>query len=99
MARWHPGPWLKSDAQYMATHPRLFSSPLSHGDALANLDALMQLPHCRVIGELDGFWVRDPLVWGDPALGSTSAFAIAGRRGAHRRLSRRTFLRTLDHFL
>ena len=40
----------------MATHPRIFAQPLSHADAVRNIDALMALPHCRVIGEQDGFW-------------------------------------------
>jgi toxin-antitoxin system PIN domain toxin len=40
----------------MATHPRIFTRPLSQSDAMANVEALMALPHCRVIGELDGFW-------------------------------------------
>jgi predicted nucleic acid-binding protein len=41
----------------MATHPRFFSHPLSHADAAVNnVEALMALPHCRVIGEQDGFW-------------------------------------------
>jgi uncharacterized protein len=40
----------------MATHPRLFAQPLTHADALRNVESLMSLPHCRVIGELPGFW-------------------------------------------
>ncbi|MFG5408121.1 TA system VapC family ribonuclease toxin [Piscinibacter sakaiensis] len=40
----------------MATHPSLFARPLSHADAMRNVEALTALPHCRVIGELDGFW-------------------------------------------
>ena len=40
----------------MATHPRIFSQPLSHADAVSNVEALMALPHCRVIGEQEGFW-------------------------------------------
>ena len=40
----------------MATHPRIFAQPLSHADASRNVEALMALPHCRVIGEQDGFW-------------------------------------------
>jgi len=40
----------------MATHPRIFARPLSHADAARNVEALMALPHCRVISEQDGFW-------------------------------------------
>jgi toxin-antitoxin system PIN domain toxin len=40
----------------MATHPSIFARPLTPADAARNVEALMSLPHCRVIGELDGFW-------------------------------------------
>lgn len=40
----------------MATHPSIFESPLSHDEAVHNIDALLALPHCRAIGEQDGFW-------------------------------------------
>jgi uncharacterized protein len=40
----------------MATHPNLFERPLTHDEAVANIQALLNLPHCRVIGEQDGFW-------------------------------------------
>ena len=40
----------------MATHPRIFAQPLSPADAKRNVEVLMALPHCRVIGEQEGFW-------------------------------------------
>ena len=40
----------------MATHPSIFTRPLSPADAANNVEALLSLPHCRVIGEQDGFW-------------------------------------------
>jgi hypothetical protein len=40
----------------MATHPRIFAQPLSHAEAAGNVQSLMDLPHCRVIGETDAFW-------------------------------------------
>ena len=40
----------------MTTHPRIFAQPLSQAEAMRNVEALMALPHCRVIGEQDGFW-------------------------------------------
>ena len=40
----------------MATHPAIFERPLSHDDAVRNVEALLALPHLRVIGEEEGFW-------------------------------------------
>lgn len=40
----------------MATHPSIFAHPLTPTQALHNIEALMSLPHCRVIGEQEGFW-------------------------------------------
>lgn len=49
----------------MATHPRIFTQPLSPTDAMGNVEALMALPHCRVIGEQDGFWHTYRAITGD----------------------------------
>ena len=38
-----------------ATHPRIFSAPLSPDEALGNICALIGLPHVRAVSELDGF--------------------------------------------
>ena len=40
----------------MATHPAVFASPLTPGQAEANVGRLMDLPHVRVVGETEGFW-------------------------------------------
>jgi hypothetical protein len=40
----------------MATHPSIFDRPLSHQEASDNVDALLGLPHCRVLSEEEGFW-------------------------------------------
>lgn len=40
----------------MATHPAIFAKPLSHAEAAGNVEALLALPHARVIGEDDNFW-------------------------------------------
>lgn len=40
----------------IATHPAVFARPLSHRDARANVEGLLQLPHVQVSGEEDGFW-------------------------------------------
>jgi uncharacterized protein len=49
----------------MATHPRIFARPLSHTHAVRNVEALMALAHCRIIGEQDGFWARYRQITGD----------------------------------
>lgn len=40
----------------MATHPAIFDRPMSQDEASANVDALLALPHCRVINEEESFW-------------------------------------------
>ncbi len=40
----------------IATHPRIFESPLSVSEAQSNIDRLVALPHCRIISEQDNFW-------------------------------------------
>lgn len=42
----------------MATHPAIFSRPLAHEEAARNVEALLAVPHCRVISEEEGFWDR-----------------------------------------
>ena len=39
----------------IATHPGIFSAPLTPGEALRNVDALVALPHVRLLSEEDGF--------------------------------------------
>lgn len=39
----------------IATHPRIFSAPLSPEEALGNISTLIALPHVRAVSELDGF--------------------------------------------
>lgn len=39
----------------IATHPRIFSAPLSPDQALGNISALVSLPHVRTVSEIDGF--------------------------------------------
>jgi toxin-antitoxin system PIN domain toxin len=39
----------------IATHPRIFSHPLSPEEALSNVDSLIGLPKVRVLAEEDGF--------------------------------------------
>ncbi|RDI73240.1 PIN domain-containing protein [Gaiella occulta] len=40
----------------IATHPSIFASPLSSREAVANLTALLGLPHVRSPGEDADFW-------------------------------------------
>lgn len=42
----------------IATHPAVFARPLSHADARANIQALLDLPHVQTAGEQDAFWGR-----------------------------------------
>ena len=39
----------------IATHPGIFSAPLTPAEALRNVDALVALPHVRLLAEEDGF--------------------------------------------
>lgn len=39
----------------IATHPRIFSQPLTPAEALANVEALLGLPRVRVLSETEGF--------------------------------------------
>jgi uncharacterized protein len=40
----------------IVTHPAVLPRPLSPGDAIANVSALLAAPHVRTPGEEDGFW-------------------------------------------
>ena len=39
----------------IATHPRIFRAPLSPDEAFANVEALIRLPHVRMLSEEPGF--------------------------------------------
>ena len=39
----------------IATHPSIFSAPLTPDEALGNVHAMLQLPQTRVVSERDGF--------------------------------------------
>ncbi|HUG30450.1 MAG TPA: TA system VapC family ribonuclease toxin [Candidatus Limnocylindria bacterium] len=49
----------------VATHPAVFDRPLSAGDAIANIEALLSRPHVRAPGEQPEFWRRYRLVADD----------------------------------
>jgi toxin-antitoxin system PIN domain toxin len=42
----------------IATHPAVFARPMSHADARANLNLLLELPNVQAAGEDDLFWRR-----------------------------------------
>lgn len=39
-----------------ATHPSIFDEPLTTQQAMANVQTLLDLPHCRCLAEDGGFW-------------------------------------------
>jgi toxin-antitoxin system PIN domain toxin len=40
----------------ISTHPAVFARPLTHAHAMRNVEALLALPHARVLAEGEGFW-------------------------------------------
>jgi hypothetical protein len=40
----------------ISTHPAVFDHPLSPGEAMANIETLLNLPHSRFLSEEEGFW-------------------------------------------
>ena len=40
----------------IATHPAIFNQPLAYEEAARNVEALLAVPHCRVISEEEAFW-------------------------------------------
>jgi toxin-antitoxin system PIN domain toxin len=40
----------------IVTHPAILTTPLSPGNAMQNVEALLDRPHVRAPGEADGFW-------------------------------------------
>jgi hypothetical protein len=40
----------------IATHPGVFRAPLSPGEAIGNIQQLLDLPHVRTLAEDEGFW-------------------------------------------
>jgi toxin-antitoxin system PIN domain toxin len=40
----------------LVTHPAILPRPLAPPDAMQNVAALLDRPHVRAPGELDGFW-------------------------------------------
>lgn len=49
----------------MATHPRILAQPLTHQQAMANVSALLALPHARSLAEGESFWAHYRAVTGE----------------------------------
>jgi toxin-antitoxin system PIN domain toxin len=55
----------------IATHSGVFAHPLTPAEAMRNVDALVGLPHVRLLAEEEGFWeVYQDVVRGLPARGN-----------------------------
>jgi uncharacterized protein len=54
----------------IVTHPGILTSPLSPRDAMQNVEALLDRPHVRAPGELDGFWPVFRSIAGDRPRGN-----------------------------
>lgn len=55
----------------IATHTGIFANPLSPADAVQNVQALVALPHVRLLAEEDRFWeVYQDVVTNWPARGN-----------------------------
>ena len=42
----------------IATHPRIFPSPVTPAQATASIESLISRPHVRTVGEGDHFWAQ-----------------------------------------
>jgi toxin-antitoxin system PIN domain toxin len=54
----------------IVTHPAILPRPLAPRDAMRNVEALLDRPHVRTIGELDGFWPLYRAAAGEQARGN-----------------------------
>lgn len=93
----------------IATHPRIFTAPLSPAQAAGNIDRLLALPHVRCVAEITGFWdiyrelnkdlpVRGNLV---PDAHVAAILKLHGIRTLYTRdrdFARFAFLRVIDPF-
>ena len=52
----------------IATHPGIFDAPLTAGEATANVESLLALPHVQTPGEQDRFWQRYREAAADPSI-------------------------------
>lgn len=85
----------------LATHPAIFARPLSHADAVANVNALLSRPHVLAAGELDGFWetyrrVSDAVALRGNRVPDAHLVALMHQHGVTRIWSRDRDLRKFD---
>jgi len=40
----------------IATHPSIFTRPLSPAEAMSNIETILSLPRVRILAEEEGFW-------------------------------------------
>jgi toxin-antitoxin system PIN domain toxin len=56
----------------ISTHSSVFAHPLAPEEAMNNVEALLRLPHVRVLAEEEGFWDHYREIAGEvPARGNT----------------------------
>jgi len=83
----------------IATHPSIFTHPLTPGEAQANIELLLKLPHLRLLAEKEGFWeTYKELTAENPTRGNlvpdAHLSAILKQHGVHRLFTHdRDFLR------
>lgn len=85
----------------LATHPSIFSSPLAPAEALANVESLLQRPHVRAAGEIEGFWtsyrrVTDTVTSRGNLVPDAHLVALMHQHGVSRIWSRDRDLRKFD---
>ena len=54
----------------IVTHPAILPRPLAHREAMRNVEALLDRPHVRSVGEGDGFWPFYRTAAGEQARGN-----------------------------
>ena len=54
----------------IVTHPAILERPLGPREAMRNVEALLERPHVRAVGEADGFWPLFRGVAGEHARGN-----------------------------
>lgn len=85
----------------VVTHPAVFASPLSYADAAGNLDRLLERPHVRTGGEVEGFWeafrhTSDPVAPRGNLVPDAHLAALMAQHGVTRIWSRDRDLRRFD---
>lgn len=85
----------------IATHPKIFSSPLTPAQAAASVESLISRPHVRAVGEGEGFWANYQQVASESpprgnAVPDVHLVALMRQHGISRIYSRDRGLRRFD---